>query len=301
MSLSNVGLYSTYYLNKVNVDPFNRAVILMHREVKKLDRKTKKKKEEKKPRYLTANKSEYRVERLHHDVVGTLDNEDDIDSTNKIVDDYFSARENEKNTAHRLVQTIGAKLFWTDNQKNHMTHNTIAEKRDQQHIKEIDDQLKYNLTQIKRDKNMLLDRYLELEAIKYYYVNKAKPQTPTKPNVRATKSAPGGSLKSHKGKPNEKIMPFDSFNEEQMKLYDKLAEFYGKDYESLPLRQKIYTPDTFKPYMQTIQDRFREQNDKYYPNYKRKFRKPKISISYEELIEGLGKNQFKKQPIFYIN
>jgi hypothetical protein len=201
MSLSNVGLYSTYYLNKTNVDPFNRAVILMHREVKKLDKKTKKKKEDKKPRYLTANKSEYRVERIHRDIVGTLENDEDTESTNKIINEYYTAKENEMNTAHKIVESIGAKLFWTDGQKNRMSQNTIAEKRDQQHFKEIDDQFKYNLTQIKREKNMLLDRYLELEAIKYYYDNKTKQQK----TIRTTKSAPSGSVKSHKSKHGEKM------------------------------------------------------------------------------------------------
>ena len=295
MSLSNFGVYSSYYLNKNNIDAFNRTINTLQRDCKIIRaRQNNKKKYEDKNEKLRTSKNLYRIEKkelINSD--SSLFSNEETNSSLKISAEYLVNKQKEMQDVHSLKNVDGNKLIMTRNEQRKLNQNSVAEKIDTMHQREIDHQLSSNLTTIKREKLLILDKYLELEAIKYYYSNKSFNNSAKSLNKsRVIRSAPVESTKKTKADVNTIDLTLsptvEAFNKEQSNLKNKLSEFYGKSYDLLPNRQKMSAPASFRSYVDCIRDKFREQNSRYFPNYKKKSRDLKISVSYEDLLKNLG-------------
>lgn len=287
MSLEHYGIYSTYYLNKNNIDAFSRTINTLQRDCKVIRaRQNKNKKNEDKNEKLRTSKNLYRVEKkeiaLNSDSL--LFTNEETNSALKISTEYLMNKQKELQAVQSLKSVDGNKLIMTRNEQRKLNQNSVAEKVEAMNQKEIDHQLSSSLTSIKREKSLILDKYLELEAIKFYYSRKI-PSASKSYKTRIIKSAPAEDVYNSTDVP----INIEFLNKDYTNLQKKLQEFYGKKYELLPARQKMSAPASFRSYVDCIRDKFREQNSRYFPNYKKKSRDLKISLSYEDLVKDLGK------------
>jgi hypothetical protein len=210
---------------------------------------------------------------------------EETNSALKISTEYLINKQKELQSVQSLKSVDGNKLIMTRNEQRKLNQNSIAEKVEAMNQKEIDHQLTASLTSIKREKSLILDKYLELEAIKFYYSKKNIPSSLKSNKTRVIKSAPAEDMHtSEDGVP----VNIEFLNKDYANLQNKLTDFYGKKYELLPARQKMSAPASFRSYMDCIRDKFREQNSRYFPNYKKKSKDLKISLTYDDLVKDLG-------------
>jgi hypothetical protein len=289
MSLEHYGVYSTYYLNKNNIDAFSRTINTLQRDCKVIRaRQNKNRKNDEKNEKLRTSKNLYRVEKkeivLNSDSL--LFSNEETNSALKISTEYLINKQKELQSVQSIKSVDGNKLVMTRNEQRKLNQNSIAEKVEAMNQKEIDHQLTASLTSIKREKSLILDKYLELEAIKFYYSKKNIPSSLKSNKTRVIKSAPAEDMHtSEDGVP----VNIEFLNKDYANLQNKLTDFYGKKYELLPARQKMSAPASFRSYMDSIRDKFREQNSRYFPNYKKKSKDLKISLTYDDLVKDLGK------------
>ena len=299
MSLANFGVYSSYYLNKNNIDAFNRTITTLQRDCKLIRaRQSKNRKNNDKNEKLRTSKNLYRIEKKEIEInsESSLFNNEETNSSSQITAEVISKQQNEMQDVHSLKTVDGNKVIMTRNEQRKLNQNSVAEKLEIMHQREIDHQLTSNLTTIKREKSLILDKYLELEAIKFYYSKNNLNCVCNSNKQRIIRSAPtsdsNGKYRSARPMIDFTVPPqIEVLSHEQENLNSRLAEFYGKP-EDLPPRQLMSAPATFRSYVDCIRDKFREQNSRYYPNYKKKTKDLKISVSYDELVNSLSKSQF---------
>jgi hypothetical protein len=264
MSLANFGVYSSYYLNKNNIDAFNRTITTLQRDCKLIRaRQSKNKKNSDKNEKLRTSKNLYRIEKkeLLINSESSLFGGEETTSSSQMAAEYLISKQKEMQDVHSVKTIDGNKMIMTRNEQRKLNQNSVAEKLEIMHQRDIDHQLTSNLTTIKREKSLILDKYLELEAIKFYYSRNNFNGLSKSNKTRIVKSAPveESQRKIRSSKPViDFIVPpsIEALGQEQVNLNTKLTEFYGKSDNSLPSRQQMSAPAYFRSYVDCIRSNF---------------------------------------------
>jgi hypothetical protein len=93
---------------------------------------------------------------------------------------------------------------------------------------------------------------------------------------------------------NMKPEPFDEFKLDQIDLISRFESVYETQYENLPERLKLKTPNQYNSFLDTIKDKFVEQKLTMFPNYLKPCKRPnKMTKSLHDFELEMGNFQFE--------
>lgn len=204
-----------------------------------------------------------------------------------------------KNSALSGIKVVGKSLM-TDNEIRKVNQNNVHEKILNLTKKNLDNQLRYNLTKMKREKSILIEKYIDLQANNFKFIKNAQSQNESvnsdprminlsvlsvsefNPSIyaRSVQSAPAKMRRlSH--------VSFDVFKAEHSDLESRLSSAHDSYYEHLPHRLTLKAPQSYKSHLDMIKEKFVEQKLKFNASVKKK-RKNKYSMTLQEFDKALG-------------
>lgn len=248
----------------------------------------------------------------------------------------------------------------SENERKRLNENLFTEKVLEIKKRDLDKELDINLVAIKREKDFLIEKYLEYQARNFNLLKQQKRQplltsessliqssmsftksanlSNRKPKLimsssainfkmpsrdeqkdeeevsveeddyddddyegekiekqlRSIKSAPAHIASKKKTVQSAQISsnPLDEFRLDQQDLFDKFKRVYDVDYDLLPDRLKLKTPNDYSPYLNKIKEKFVEQQLKHFPTYL-KVKKPVYggTKTLDQLDKLMGKIQ----------
>lgn len=118
---------------------------------------------------------------------------------------------------------------------------------------------------------------------------KTKPKT-----FLSSTSGISRSLQSAPARMSKRSMSsFDVFKREHIGIDSRVKSAYESEYRKLPDRLQLKPPENFKSFLESLKDKFVEQKLKNFPNYLKKKRKTKDSMTLDQLDKVLGTKNLK--------
>lgn len=221
--------------------------------------------------------------------------EDEIQNVER---DRKSRAEGHKNSSLSGIKVVGKSLM-TDNEIRKVNQNNVYDKLLNLKKKSLDTQLRYNLTKIKREKSILIEKYIDLQANNFKFIknNQNQNEVPDSrmltnlsamsisefnPSIyaRSVQSAPAKIRRlSH--------VSFDLFKAEQSDLEGRLSSAHDSYYKHVPHRLTLKAPQSYKSHLEMLKEKFVDQKLKFNSSVKKK-RRNKYSMTLQEFDEALG-------------
>ncbi|RNA39751.1 hypothetical protein BpHYR1_012041 [Brachionus plicatilis] len=287
MTLPEYGLYSSYKLS--NDQLLNRSIKFKQQSLIK--------------EHMALYYMNKKAPKANRNVIPISTNnwrDDEIESVER---ERAISRTGQKNSAISGIKVIGKSLM-TDNEIRKVNQNNVHEKLLNLKKKDLDSQLKYNLTKIKREKSILIEKYIDLQAKNFKFIqniesrNMSRLSEPRKINLsslstsgvfspslfaRSVQSAPAKMRRlSH--------VSFDLFKAEQSDLESRLSSAYDSYYEHVPHRLTLKTPQSYQSHLDKIKEKFVDQKLRFNSSVKKK-RKNKHSMTLQDLDRTLAQKK----------
>lgn len=219
----------------------------------------------------------------------------------------------QKNSALNGIKVIGSSLM-TNNEIRKVNQNNVHEKLLNIKKKDFDNQLRYNLTKLKREKAILVEKYIDLQANNFKFIkniesrNTSRLSDPRMLTMSALSSSgvfsPSLIARSVQSAPAKlrrmSHVSFDLFKAEQSDLEGRLSSAYDSYYDNVPHRLTLKTPQSYKSHLDQIKEKFVDQKLRFNSSVKKK-RKNKYSMTLQDLDKALGriKKNFFLRVIYY--
>ena len=172
MSLKYIGLYSTYYYNRNNVQLNDDAPVINRNYRFKIKKHIPTTPLDERP--LGSTVSMYkkykgmRVENAYIDKKNTKkpfgNQSNEVDEENyRITQEYFMTKERDLALSKNGIKLMNKKLLMGDNERLATKKNPVEFKRFVSTSKIYDNQMKFSIGQIKHERSNLLDKYVEID------------------------------------------------------------------------------------------------------------------------------------------
>lgn len=202
------------------------------------------------------------------------------------------------------IKVVGQSLM-TDNEVRKINQNNVYDKLLNLEKKDLDNQLRFNMIKLKREKSILTEKYIDLQAYNYKFIKNIQNRRDSHMSNQTFSSVfsalggyPSTRRSIHSAPAKIKQSSFDLFKREQADLESRISSAYHSDPDQIPDRLNLKTPEKYKPFLESLKDKFVDQKLRCNPNYQKKKRKTKYSMTLEDLDKILGK--FKFDWIFFL-
>ncbi|CAF0832466.1 unnamed protein product [Brachionus calyciflorus] len=231
-------------------------------------------------------------------------------------DDEKEEKEREKSKNVRVkqqdnhlsgIKVVGRSLM-SDNEVRKINQNYVYDKLLNLKKKDIDKQLRVSMTKLKREKSILTEKFIDLEANNYKFMKNIQNRIESRmsnPRIlnASVLSMSGGyaspslfarSVQSAPAKISRTSnASFDLFRIEQVNLEHRITSAYQNDYDYVPERLNLKTPDSYKSNLETLKEKFVDQKLRCNPNYQKKRRRNNYSMTLEDLDKFLATKSSK--------